>query len=89
MQTHAFPLRLFFMVLAGLSAIAIGAFPIPVSAQATNLPSAPAPQQPEENLGGQEAELVKPVIWSLREEYYNLQGGGGTTSSSSARTGSF
>ncbi|MDE3137172.1 MAG: hypothetical protein KGL59_11405 [Acidobacteriota bacterium] len=75
MQMHAFRIQPLFLVLAGLSVFAGGVFPDSVFAQATKPSSTPAPQQQEENLGGREVELVKPVIWTLREEYYDLQGG--------------
>lgn len=43
-------------------------------AQAGKPSPAPAQQPKEENLGGQEAEVVKPVIWSLREVYWDMKG---------------
>lgn len=51
-------------------------FPTASSAQATKPSVTPVPQPEQENIGGQDFEITKPVIWSLREEYYNLKGGG-------------
>jgi hypothetical protein len=64
-----FLLVLLVFVIAGLP------FALPASAQAGKPSPAPAQQpQVEENLGGQEDEVVKPVIWSLREVYWNMKG---------------
>ena len=62
------------LLLIILFAAAGAIFPISVSAQEKKPSPLPAPQTQEENLGGQEVEITKPVIWSTREEYYNLQG---------------
>lgn len=65
----------FLPVLLVLLAVSTPGFQAAAHAQEKKAPAAPAPQEPqEENLGGQEVEITKPVIWSLRQEYYNLQG---------------
>lgn len=62
------------LLFCGLVAFSGVVFPVSVSAQEIKTSPSSTAQPQEEYLGGQEVEITKPIIWSLRQEYFNLQG---------------
>lgn len=75
LKMHVFRVRQLFHVFLALSATSCVMFAMSAFAQDAKPSPAPGQTRQEENLGGQEVEITKPVVWSLRQEYFNLQRG--------------